>query len=346
LPRSTPYLYKPNQEEANVNHRAPRRIDSFTQLLTLVATTLTLAVVPQATPASTPLLALGPITVAHGTATLAGTVGSEASGETLTVNGRPLAIDASGHFAGTVSVAGSTSLELALTSPGGDERTTFTIPLTGSLLTAGGLIPGNVLASLEQAAVTLKSITGGGVEPFTVAGSVLDRGQLAGLTVNGTDVLGTLGQGGSFTTQLPGTTKTVTLTATDRHGVMQTVVARTPFAATVAAANAVGIRIAGLRYATKGVLRTHRARLIVTVADNRGLLIRGARIVVRGTKPGRLVRHPRTTFSGMRGRATVTLPLRRRAFGTRLVTITVARTPTATTKKRASVRIPRLGRHA
>jgi len=123
--------------------------------LAIFATALALAVVPQATPASTPLLVLGPTTVANGTAILAGTVGSEAAGATLTVNGQPLGVDSSGHFAGTVSLAGASSLELAFTSLGGDEQTRFTIPLTGSLLALGGVIPGDVLGSLDQAGVTL-----------------------------------------------------------------------------------------------------------------------------------------------------------------------------------------------
>ena len=48
---------------------------------------IALAVVPYASTASTPLLQLNPITVAGGTAQLAGTLGSQASGSSLTVNG-------------------------------------------------------------------------------------------------------------------------------------------------------------------------------------------------------------------------------------------------------------------
>src|SRR5439155_25800990 len=138
-----------------VNATARRRIDSPRELFALFAIALALVLVPRATPASTPLLALGPITVANGTAVLAGTVGSQAAGVTLTVNGQTLGVDANGHFAGTVDLAGASSLELALTSPGGDEQTTYTIPLTGSLPTLGGVIPGDVLSSLDQAGVTL-----------------------------------------------------------------------------------------------------------------------------------------------------------------------------------------------
>lgn len=328
-----------------MNSTARRRIDSPRELFTLFAIALALVLVPRATPASTPLLALGPITVANGTAVLAGTVGSQAAGDTLTVNGQPLGIDADGHFAGTVNLGGASSIELALTSPGGDEQTVFTIPLTGSL---AEVISGDVLSSLDQAGVTLLGpITGGGDEPFTVSGSVLDGSQLAGLTLNGTDLLSTLGEGGSFSVQVPGTTKTITLTATDTHGVSQTVVTRTPLTGTtVSAASAVGVRIASIRYLAKGVVRTHRMRVIVTVKDSRGLLVQGAKIIVRGTKAGRLARHPRTTLSGKQGRATVFLRLRQAAFGKRLFTITVASTPSAKAKKTTSIRIPRSRRHA
>jgi hypothetical protein len=330
-----------------VNATARRTIDSPRQLFALftIALTLVLVLAQRATPASTPLLDLGPITVANGTAVVAGTVGSQAAGDTLTVNGQPLGVDANGHFVGTVNVDGASSLELALTSPGGDVQTTFTIPLTGSL---SEVIPGDVLSSLDRAGVTLLGpITGGGDEPFTVAGSVLDRGQLAGLTVNGTDILSTLGEGGAFSVQVPGTTKTITLTATDTHGVSQTVVTRTPLtSSTVSAAGALGVRIATIRYVAKGIIRTHRMRMIVTVRDNRGLLVHGAKIIVRGTKAGWLARHPRTALSGKQGRATVFLRLRQDAFGKRLSTVTVASTPSAKERKTSSVRVPRSRRHA
>jgi hypothetical protein len=312
------------------------------ELLVIVATALALAVVPRATPAPTPLLDLGPITVANDTAVLTGTVGSQAAGSTLTVNGQPLAVDASGHFAGTVSVAGAGSLELVLTSPAGETRTQFTIPLSESLLSVGGVIPGDVLDSLLRAGVTLLKPLGGGNVPLTVAGSVLDKRRLAGLTINGIDVLGVLGQGGAFSLKLAGTTRTISVTATDTHGVSQTTVTRSPLTlGRVSAANAVGVRITGIRYVTRGVLRTHRVRMIVTVTDSRGVPIQGAKISVRGTKARPLARRPQVAISGPKGRATVTLLLRRAALGKRLVTITVAKTPSATARKTTSVRIPR-----
>lgn len=330
-----------------MNSTARRRIDSPKELLAILATTLALAVVPQATPASTPLLNLSPITIANGTAVIAGTLGSEAAGDTLTVNGQPLGVDATGHFAGTVDLNGAISLDLTLTSPAGDGQVQYTIPLTAAL--PGGIIPADVLAQLEQAGVTLlKPVAGADGEPLTVAGSVLDKSQLVTLTLNGTDILGALSSDGSFSLQVPGTTRTIVLKATDTHGVSEThtvAVTHTALRVTsVSAANAVGLRIVSVRYNKKGVLRTHRIRMVVTVKDTRGLLIQGAKISVQSTKAGRLVHSPQGTISGKKGRATFTLRLRKAAFGKRLVTITVAKTPRAKAKKTTSIRVPRARR--
>jgi hypothetical protein len=68
--------------------------------LVLLATLATLAFVPIAAPGGQPLLTLGPIVIANGTATVVGTLGSQASGSRVTVNGQPLAANASGAFAG------------------------------------------------------------------------------------------------------------------------------------------------------------------------------------------------------------------------------------------------------
>ena len=113
-----------------------------------------------------------------------------------------------------------------------------------------------------------------------------------------------------------------------------------PFStSTVSARNAVGIRIAKIRYIRKGAVRTHRIRMIVTVRDQRGRLIRGATIRVTA-KGHKLAKRPKATRSGSRGRATIALRVNRSAYGKRLVTVTVARTPHAKAKKRSAVRVP------
>ena len=326
----------------NATHR--RTISSPPELFAVVAAAVALMVVPLATPASTPLLVLGPTTIANGTAVVNGAVGSQAAGGTLTVNGQPLALGESGHFAGSVSLNGAGSLELVVANPRFGEQTRFEIPLTGTLLTLGGVIPGDVLSALQQAGITvLVRVPGAKLGPVIVAGSVVDKTRLAALTVDGTDVLGTVSENGSFKVRLPRTTRTLTVTATDTHGVSRTTVTKLRQASmSVSAAEAAGVRIAAVRYRTAGVRRTHRVGMIVTVKDRRGLLIRGAKIRVWATKPGRLAHRPRAVVSGPKGRAAVTLRLRRGAFGKRLVTITAARTPSATAKKRTAVRIPRL----
>ncbi len=308
----------------------------------IIALAVALVVVPYAVPASTPpLLQLGPIVVAGGTAVLAGTVGPQAAGSTLTVNGQPLSVDASGAFAGSVDLNGAGSISLALSDAVGGQ-TVFTVPLT--LAGLGGVIPTGVLDSVQRAGVSLLTPIVGDGGPLTVAGSVLDKTQLAGLTVNGTDILGALGSDGSFAIQLPGTTKVVTATATDTRGTTETIVAgvghQTLSSSTTGAASAVGVRIVKVRFYKQNVLRKHFMRMVVTVKDRRGLLIRGAKINVSSTKPGRLSHRPRMHLSGSKGRATFTLRLRKAAFGRRLIVVTLAKTPQAKATKRSAVIVP------
>jgi hypothetical protein len=296
---------------------------------------IALAVVPYATPASTPLLQLGPITVADGSAMLAGTVGSQAAGSTLTVNGQRLGVDASGAFAGNTDLNGAGSIALGLSDPAGGQ-TVFTIPLT--LAGVGGVIPTGVLDSVQRAGVSLlKPLVGDG-SPLTIAGSVLDK--------SGKDILGALGSGGSFAVQLPGTTKVVTLTATDTHGTSETIVSgvahkESSSAGTTVAATAVGIRIVKVRFYKQNALRKHVLRVVITVKDRRGLLIRGAKISVRSTKAGRLSHRPKMHLSGRKGGATFTLRLRKAAVGKRLIVVTLAKTPRAKAAKKSSVNVPR-----
>ena len=297
---------------------------------------LALVCVSAASTASTPLLQLGPVTVANDTATLAGTVASGSSTATLTVNGQPVGLDAAGAFSATVPLNGAGTLALALRQGGTTQQTTFQIPLTGSLIPAG------VLDSLEQAGISLLAPTGvGNGEPLTVSGGVLDHGSLSSLTVNGQDVLGTLGSGGTFTVQVPGTTKVITLSAVDKNGSSETIQTPVSIPATVSAKNAVGVRFARIAFSTKNVRKTHRVRMTVTIRDLRGSLVKGATVSVRSLKRGRLQRTPKSGLTGPKGRATIVLPLRMTAFGRRLTVNTVARTPSAKVSRKGNVRIPK-----
>jgi hypothetical protein len=290
----------------------------------------------------TPLLKLGPIAIANHTATVTGTLASGSSNSTLAINGQPVGLDVAGAFAASVPLNGASSISLALKQGATGEQTTFEVPLTGTLLGPGGVIPAGVLDSLEQAGISLLAPTGTGKgDPLTVSGGVLDHGNLSTLTLNGQDVLGTLGSGGTFTVQVPGTTKVITLSASDKNGNSETIQTPVTTPATVSASQAVGVRFARIAFFTTNVRKTHRVRMIVTVRDLRGSLVKGATVSVRSTKSGRLVRAPKSALTGPKGSATILLPLRAVAFGRRLTVNTVARTPSAKVSRKNGVRIPR-----
>jgi hypothetical protein len=255
-------------------------------------------------------------------------------------------VDSSGAFTAAVPLNGASAVTIGLTQAGSSEQTSFEVPLTGELLGPGGVIPAGVLDSLEQAGLSLVTpVAGAPGQPLTVKGGVLDGSQLTSMTVNGKDVLGALASDGTFSVQVPGTTKVVTLRATDLNGnsVKKTtgVQHKQLTSSSVSAANALGIKIVKIRYIKQAALRTHRLRMIVTVRDRRGLLVRGAKISVRAVKAGRLVRTPKTTKSGRKGRATLVLRLRASAFGKRLVVVTLAKTPRAKASRKTRVLVPR-----
>jgi len=157
--------------------------------------------------------------------------------------------------------------------------------------------------------------------------------------------IGALDSAGSFSMQLPGTTRVVTLTATDRQGTTETIVSgverQNLRSGTTAAEAALGVRVVKVRFYKQNVLRRHFMRMVVTVRDRRGLSIQGAKISVRPAKAGRLSHRPKMHLSGHKGQATFTLRLRKAALGKRLIVATVAATPKAKTTKRSAVFVPR-----
>lgn len=340
-------------------------------ILGLLAATLAaaglLAIVAPSAPAEVvgPVVVLGPTSVVNGTAIVSGTIAEPSSNVQLTINGRPISIAAGGQFTAVVDAAGQSSLTLSLTNPTTGRTATTSIPLNTNIVGPGGLLGPGILEGLKQAGVALLEPVGGlritdGL-PLRVEGTVADPSSLGSLKVNGTDVLSTL-DSGRFSLVVPGTTKEITVTATDRQGVShsETVpvvhsssgpAARpaTPGAATgrtVAAGAAEGVRIAKIRYITRTVRRTKRLRMVVTIKDRRGLLVRGATINVRSRFARRIVGKPRVKKTNRVGQAAFLLRARNRAFGKRLVMITVAKTPKAKASKRSSVRLPRLARAA
>jgi len=225
-----------------------------------------------------------------------------------------------------------------LSGAAGAQQIGFDVPLTGTLLGPGGVIPPGALDSVEQAGLSLLTpVVGSPGEPITVGGSILDASRIAGLSVNGTDVLEQVGKDGSFSVQLPGTTKVVAVKLVDEQGVSETQVIQRQ---SVAATRAVGVRIAGIRFLTRGAASSHRIRMLVTVKDRLGRLVRGAKVTVRAKQRG-LARRPRASSSGRKGIATLVLRVRPAALGRRLVLVVIAVTPTAKALRTAAVQLPR-----
>jgi hypothetical protein len=318
-----------------------------------------------AAPADTvpPLLSLGPVTIANGTATLSGQIGGTPDASTtLTVNGQPLGLDAAGNFTGTVNLGGQSTVDLAITNPLTGEVATISIPLTTNLGPTG-TIPATVLDLLRQAGITLTLPPDGfkvldGL-PLEVAGKVLDKDVLSSLTLNGIDILGLLKPDGTFTQTIPGSSKEVTLSATDKQGVSQSSAfpvshisstIGTQSGISVSAAGAKGLKIAKVRYVLKGVKARKRVRMIVTVRDTRGYLVRDAKVRVRPSSFNRkrLVGGQQARLTGKLGQAGFTLRLRAKQFKRpkRLFMVSTALTPSAKAQKTTSVRIPKLKRQA
>jgi hypothetical protein len=299
-----------------------------------------------------PVVTLGPTTVLNGVATVSGTLaGTSPSSAQLTINGQPVGVNAAGQFLGIVNLNGQSALTLGVRNPATGEVTTLNVPLTSNLIGPGGVISPSVLSALEQAALAVTKPIGGFVSlgdhlPITVGGSVGNRDQLAGLSVNGVDALSAVRPDGGFSVPIPGTSREITVLMTDKQGVSQTItypVERTAQSSTtVSAAQAVGVRITSVRFFAKKIKKTKRLRMLVTVKDRRGLKIRGAVINVVSTKGGRLVRRAVAKRSNKAGQVGYVLRLRPKAFGKRLVLVTTAKTPKAKAAKRISVRLPRL----
>jgi hypothetical protein len=326
----------------------------------LVAVSCAALLLASAAPADTslPVVALGPLTIANGTATLSGSLGPGATASTIvTVDGRALSVDANGNFTGTVDLGGRTTLDLTVTSPTG-ETSTISIPLTTSI-GPGGVIPATVLDALRQAGVTLTIPPGGFAtideQALRVLGSVVDPRALSSLTVNGKDALSLLQPDGTFAVTVPGTEKAVTVTATDTKGVSETrtfpvhtfsSTVTTKAGTSVAATGAVGVTIAGVKYTTRGVKARKRITVAVTVKDRRGYLVRGARVKVRAVafQHHLIVGRQQAKSTNTVGRASFTLKLRGAKFNKarRLFTVVQASTPSSSATRTTSVRVPKL----
>jgi hypothetical protein len=300
---------------------------------------------------------LGPVTLANGIATLSGHVADQGIASSLTINGQPVAVDSSGQFNTSVNVNGQSSLSFTTRDPATGRTVTTTIPL--SLAGADGVIPATVLDALKAAGVAITTPTDDLVsldgQPVKLSGFVRDPNQLRSLTVNGKEVLGQLGTNGTFSQQLPGSSKEVTIQATDRQGVSQqetfsiqsaASTIQTSQGTSVSAAGALGLRIASVRYVLRGVQARKRVSMIVTVKDRRGYLVRDAIVTVRGKAARSLRAGTNAKLSNKIGRATLVLRPRLARFGKRLFVIARAKTPSAQAHKTTSVRLPKLHKRA
>jgi hypothetical protein len=300
-----------------------------------------------------PAINLGPTIVANGVATISGTVGVPMSGASLSINGQPLSINAAGQFNGVVNLAGHSSLDLAVTNPLTGEITRTTIPLTSNIIGPGGLVSPTVLSALGQAAAEITKPVGGFVildqVPLTIGGSVLNKGELASMKVNGTDVLGLTGPGGAFTIPIPGTSREFTIMMTDKQGVTHTTtypvtqqssVIQTPLGRSVSAAGALGIKITSVRYLTALVRSKKRFRVVVTVKDKRGYRIRDATVTLKSQRPRLTVGETRAKLSNKVGQVSFVMRVRPRALGKRLFVLASARTPSAKAQRKTVVRLP------
>ena len=293
-----------------------------------------------------PQIELGPTTILNGVAVVSGRVSSPASNAELTVNGQPLELTVGGNFAGIVNLNGLSVLSLSLLNPASGESSTVTIALNTNLVGLGGLLSPDALAALERAAVTILRPVGGfvsiGGKPIEISGGVGNGESLGGLAVNGVDVLSTLKPDGGFVVPVPGTTREISIFMADRQGVTFDTRYRTArSSATVAAADADGVRIAKVRYFAKGIKQKKRLRVAVTVRDRQNRLIHGAAVTLRSKRTDRVLGRAFTRSTNLNGKVTFTLRVRRAAFGKRTTFVATARTPSASVTKRTAVRLPR-----
>lgn len=291
-----------------------------------------------------PEVKLGPTTILNGLAVLSGTVAEDSSAAQLTINGQPVDVAAGGTFAGIVNLNGQSALSLSLQNPGSGDSSTVTIPLNTGLVGLGGILSPEALAALEQAAVSiLKPVDGFisvGDEPIEVSGGVGNGGSLAGLSVNGVDALSTVKPDGGFVVPIPGTTREISVLMVDKQGA--SLETRYQTTRMVSATAADGVQITKVRYFTKGIKKSKRLRVVVTVRDRRNLLIHGARVQLRTRRTDRTRRRTLVKTSNQNGKVTFILKVRRAAFGKRTGFVATAQTPSAKVKKLTAVRLPRM----
>ena len=111
--------------------------------------------------------------------------------------------------------------------------------------------------------------------------------------------------------------------------------------AAMAAADAHGVRVAHVKYITSHALAQRRLRLIVTIRDHDGRLIRDAIVVIRPLPAAsHTVTSTQAGFTNAVGQTGLVVPLTTKMLGKRLQFLIAAHTPTAHTVAPGSVRLP------
>jgi hypothetical protein len=300
-----------------------------------------------------PAVDLGPVKVANDTADVSGQVDQSRVDADLTINGQQVGVDSSGKFDASVNVKGQTAIAISTADQAAGQTLTTTIPL--SLRGSDGVIPTTVLDHLEAAGISVTIPPGGLVSvdggPVTINGSVVDPGQLRSLSVNGSNVMGRMGPNGGFSKETPDGSSEATIEATDRQGVTQratvgirsiSTTIRTKRGISVSSAGALGLRIASVHYALRGVQAKKQLSMTVWVKDRRGYLVRDAIVSVRGKRGGTLRPSDYVKLSNRFGQATFTVRPRVARFGQRLFLVARAKTPRAVALKTTSVLLPEL----
>jgi hypothetical protein len=274
----------------------------------------------------------------------------------LEINGLPVLVDDSGNFVAKVHVDTLEEVVLSLAS-GDGETVQLRIPLDVLESTAGQGILDQLLGAGIQIDVPdegFKIVDG---QMPVVEGRVHNPENLALLTVNGVEALNGLGRGGIFTIALPGSSSTerVTVIATDRSGVSQTSTftasrvtsaIRTRAGTSVSAAGAQGIRIAKVRLDKRFLKSATHLRVVVTVKDRRGFLIRGAALRMQAVPARHVANGPvRAGFTNRVGQAQFGYRMtpgafKKGALPKYLTLATRATTPKASASKHVTFRLP------
>lgn len=317
--------------------------------LVLAALAVAVAGSQQAKAISVPVL-IDAVTVEGGVAILTGTVDAAL----VEVNGQVVQVGENGAFSAPIDLSQNTVVLEVLKSS--NETVTILVPVDVLLATGGK----GVLDNLVDAGISVEKPLEGfrvvdGQMPV-VNGKVRDRSNLATLEVNGVDALARLGDDGQFSIDLGSSHRTtsretVTIVASDRRGVSQTSrfsttsvksTIATRAGTSVSASGAKGVVISKIAFDKRLLRSTKHVRVLLTIKDRRGYLIRGAALQLRAM-PAKHVANGalRAGFTNRVGKAQFAYRLKASAFKGGLLTIAArVATPKSTATKNVALRLP------